>query len=235
MIIRNRLLSLLYRIVVLGFGIASVIMLLICYQTYGTWMLGRFDILITVYTALLALTEVIINSIDLRKGIKGQPAGVHAPLLLAAVIYEVSDVIIYAVSRNFVSMPYLIEGSEVMTIFVHIILPALLLLDWMLFGEKGTVKWSHSLMILFFPILYSGFMFMVQTISENSSMSLMYVSAIIFQQGTSYPEWMKEANGMAGVAVILGVDFAVFIVVTYLSIFFSNLMAGKYAKFYRLR
>lgn len=235
MVIRNRLLSLIYRTVVLGAAITSFIMLLVCYQTYGTWMLGRFDILITVYTMLIALFEVIANSIDLRKGVHGQPAGVNATLLLAAVIYEVSDIIIYAFSRNFGNMSYLIGGSEVMTVFVHCLLPALVLLDWVLFGEKGTVKWGHSFMIMFFPILYSGFMFIVETIGENNAPSLMYISAIVFQRGTSYPSWMQDANGMAGVAFVLAIDFAIFTALTYLCIFLNNLMAGKYIKFYRLR
>lgn len=228
MVIQNRLMSLIYRSITFGIAVAALVMLCYCYRTFGTWELVRFDILITTFTIVVLVIEIIVNSIDLKNGIRGKIAPIWPPLMAAMVIYEASDIFIFAISRAILHADYLILESEVMTIFAHLLLPILVILDWLLFAEKGTVKWSQSYMILFFPIFYSGAILILETIQQSNALSLMYVSALNFVQGSSSPEWMTQASGLAGVAFVTGICFVVFIVITVLFIFFNDLIAGKY-------
>lgn len=235
MAIQNRLLSLIYRALVFGIAVASLVMLLYCYRTFGTWEFGRYDILITTFTIVVVTIEIIVNSIDLKHGIVGKVAPIWSPLVAAMVIYEASDIIIFSVSRAILHADYLILDSEVMTIFAHLLLPILVILDWLLFGEKGTVKWSQSYMILFFPIFYSAATLILEIIQQSNAVSLMYVSALNFQQGSNTQAWMAEASGMSGVAFVTGICFLIFIVVTVLFIFLNDLIAGKYRHKFSLK
>lgn len=233
---QNRITSLIYRIFVLGCAIATLVMLSICYGSTGTWLFGRCDFIIAILAIVVLIAEITINAIDLkRRGINGQVAPVWPALVLALVIYEASDVLVYLMSRSIALQPYLIAGSEVMTIFAHLLLPILILIDWVFFAEKATIKWSHFFAILFFPLAYCLAYFVLEMIMQSSAQTLMYVSSTTFAVGESFPEWMRQGAGMAGVGFVTGLCFLIFALVTILFIFISGLVAGKFHKKYSFK
>lgn len=231
---QNRIVALIYRTLALGCAVAALVMLSLGYGNTGPWLFGRYDYLITILAIIVLLAEVIINAIDLRKGTSGYIAPAWPVLVLAMVIYEVSDVLVYAMSRSISQQPYLIPSCEVMTIFAHLLVPILVLIDWIFFAEKATIKWSHIFPILFFPLAYCLAFFILEMIMQSGAPTLMYVSATTFM-GESFDSWMKGGGGMAGVGFVTGLCFIVFALVTIFFIFMSGLASGRFRKKYILK
>ena len=216
MVIRNRLFAFLFRVASFGVSVWSCYLLFatrppaiaLCYFTVQT------NILIAGVFALL----VLFNLIDLIKhGLHGVAAGLWMPFALAGLLYALMTAI---VGNGFLSQsPYTLT-----TVLAHIVTPALYLLDWMLFEEKGTVKWWHAFYWLVFPAFYGAFIFIRPTI---------WPDVIVDTKNNSmYPYYFIDVtkNGAQQVSINVAILAAAFFVLGLVIVFFNNLMGGRFKK-----
>jgi len=219
MVIRNRLFALLYRCVAFGIIIYTLVLLLdqpdvgisLCYFT------NQSNILLAVLFGLM----IVFNAIDLRHGIKGVPAGAFMPLSMAILLYICITGIVY----NGILVPFQGLGYDLALVMGHVVTPLLAILDWVLFEEKGTIRWWHGFYWLVYPIFYCVFILVRPIIWQNSFFG--------DPGGVSkYPYFFLDANkiGWGMVFLWIGVLIVAFFGMSELLIFLNNLIAGKYRK-----
>jgi hypothetical protein len=217
MMIRNRLLSLLYRIA--AFGIAVWTCVLVGAENQSLFF-GYFSVQSQLITTIAFGLLIIFNFIDLlRHGIHGVPAGIWMPVSLAFLCYSfVTGTVgnVYA----FFGLSYSLN-----VILVQIVVPILFLVDWILFEEKGTVKWWHAFYWMIFPSFYLAFIFIRPKIWPNTEFTLLGKTSL-------YPYDIIDPNAHGWTQVLLvslAAVFAFFLVGLVL-IFFNNLMAGRFRR-----
>ena len=152
MVFRNRLLAFFYRLCSLG---AMIALLFFYFRNYPpAWrLLSYFSPLAALlYTALLFF-ETLFNGIDLRRGLRGIPAGVYMPVSLSIVCFALEGAIGYFVGA------ILQNSFTAFEIVFHSFLFALPFLDWLLFDEKGTVRLYSAFFSQIVPIFYGIFSF----------------------------------------------------------------------------
>lgn len=219
MVIRNRLLALLYRCAAFAVMVYTLVILLdrnnvwlsLCYFT------NQSNIILTVLFGLL----IVFTAIDLRHGIKGVPAGAFMPLSMAVLLYILVTGVVY----NAVLVPFDGLGYSLPLIMAHIAAPILAILDWILFEEKGTVRWWHGFYWLVYPLFYCVFILLRPIIWPNA----LFLSS----GGTSkYPYFFLNADqiGWGMVFVWIGIMIVGFFALGELLILLNNLIAGKYRK-----
>ena len=99
MIVRNRLFAFFYRLSAL----ASLVVLLVFYFKYyaPAWrLLSYFGPLASLLYCALLFFEVLFNAIDLRRGIRGVPAGVYMPVALSITCFALEGAIGYFVDAS---------------------------------------------------------------------------------------------------------------------------------------
>lgn len=230
MAIRNRILAFIYRIGILGFGLATLSLLILSEGDNGNYGLSvlYFDTEITLFACAILLAEIIANGIGLPKGPRGLAPGVWSPLALAAVALETTDLLAYPLAMTLVSDSYFTSGSPLVTIFANIAFPLLFLSDWLLFGEKGTVKWFAPLYWLVYPVLFFLFNLVRHAIDVNAKVTCSLFDGSEFTTGSTLPSWFSGNEGWNGVIFSAVAMLALFAAVAYAVIFVNNLLAGRY-------
>ena len=212
--IRNRLLALIFRIIAL----ASLITLFsfVMNSPTNSWeLLVRFGILNALIEIVIFAVEVICNGIDMKRGIKGAAAGIYMPLRLISCAYTVVSFLVFFITT------FGLDGStaSLALILLYIALPVFSIGDWLLFCEKGNVKWYYSFSGVIYPLLYSFFLY-IRTLVWSD---------VMFANGGKYPYSIlnKNPGEVALVGFLLIVCIAASIA---LLIFINNCLAGKYKK-----
>ena len=212
MIVRNRLFAFFYRLSAL----ASLVVLLVFYFKYyaPAWrLLSYFGPLASLLYCALLFFEVLFNAIDLRRGIRGVPAGVYMPVALSITCFALEGAIGYFVDAS-------LSGSFApFEIGFYAVLFALPLLDWMLFDEKGTVKLYNAFISQIVPIFYGVFAFFRAIIWPNN-----YLNG-----GSLYPYLFLDPHSpwfWPGLAIVflslLGFSTLIF--------FLNSVFSNKYSK-----
>lgn len=215
MIIRNRLISFIYRL--LSF-VAMVVILAFYLTSSGraVWQsLCYFGPEVALaFTVLLGL-ETIFNGIDLRRGVRGVPAGVYPPVSLAIFGYVFLALISYCA----ITIP-VNRGFSDVELFVHIAMFVLAFLDWLLFMEKGTVHWYVAFNFAAYPLLYGAFILCRPFVWPDNP---------IDYSGNFYPYQFYDPTdplfyvyASAAMGIVIGFGA--------LLILFNNLIGGKYRK-----
>ncbi len=107
-------------------------------------------------------------------------------------------------------------GYGISSILLHIVLPILYVLDWLLFYERKTVKWLYPVLSVTFPLAYVAFI---------------YIRAAIWKFDTTaaylYPYFFlnPETQGVTGVLKWIGILLLCFITMGY--IFYGIDRIGK--------
>lgn len=230
MLIRNRIISLIYRIVELGLGLYTLVLLFLANKAEANVFqslvyFGNECIFITVAIVFL---EVVFNSIDLiRQGKNGVAAYVYMPLTLAVLAYLLSDVLVYNVSASLLGG--YVTGEELLgVILAHIVMPVVFLFDYLLFMEKGTVHFKHALFSWCYPIAYFALIMSAHYLFQNSIYPYPFLNDKNFQQaGDVVLSGNKGWNGTLIATASLLVGMLLF---SFLLIFLNNLLAGKYKR-----
>jgi hypothetical protein len=230
MAIRNRILAFIYRIILLGFALATLALLFLDEEESGNYFESflYFDTEITLFSAVIVLAELIANGIGLAKGARGLAPGVYSPLSLAATSYEAADLLAYPIACLFVGNDYFAEGRVPPILFAHLLLPILFIADWALFGEKGTVKWRYGLYWLLYPLFFFAFSLVRFGISNSATITCPLFDATEFAAKASLPGWFSGNGGWNGVVFSSFSMLGLFAAVSYGLLFLNNLLAGKY-------
>ncbi len=232
MLIRNRLISLIYRIIELGLGIFSLIALVIADKTESSPIksFAYFGAQCLLFTTVIVLLEVIFNAIDLaRNGARGIAASVYMPLTLAVLTFLLVDALIYNIGAPFLG-GYADGEALVSALCAHIFLPIVFFLDYLLFSEKGTVRWSHALYWMIYPLCYFLIVLSAHYFWNNTFYPYPFLNHERFINDPSSPEFMSGNLGWNGVLIVLGSITVGFLLVSFLVIFLNNVFAGKYRK-----
>ncbi len=212
MIVRNRFLALAYRV----FALAALLLLIVFYfrspiETYVAF--SYFGVLVSFMLALLLFLEIIFNAIDLRRGVKGVPAGVGMRFALSVTCFSME-----ASLGHFISVSLHGETSLIETFF-YIALFLLPLGDWLMFDEKGTVPFYVSFTSQIVPIFYGVFSVFRAVIWPNAPL----------KGGAMYPYPFLDPHSAwfwPGCFIV----FASFLLFTMLIVFLNNLLSFKYRK-----
>ena len=161
MISRNRLFPLLCRCLLLGWLLASLVeFVLAAGPSYAGFCL--LSVQAGAFFAMLLFFAIISNAIDLRHGIRGIPAGMYMPLALPVMAYGC-----------FGSLTYLIfnlgsDKSAWLGIFFHVSLLLIILIDYLLFEQKGNVRLYSAVFSEGYVLIYLLFVYIRPYIWNNS-------------------------------------------------------------------
>jgi hypothetical protein len=227
--IRNRLISLLYRLVIFGIEIYTLILLFTSdYQpAFPAQSLAFFGTEALLLSTIITGLEIIFNSVDLSKhGVNGLSAYVWMPLTLGMVSFVMGDALCYAVTSPFFGG--FGAGSDLLrSIMAHLVVPVLVFLDYLLFDEKGTVKWSHPIYWLFYPIFYFAFSMSSHFLFGTDFYPYPFLNN---DQFLNRSDFLAGNNGWNGVFMTLALIGLLFIGMGFLLVFLNNLLSGKYKR-----
>lgn len=211
MVIRNRLLAFLTRMVILVLLSSTLGAYL---AEAATWArLLEFETEVAIIYLIVLGFSALFNLIDLRHGIRGIAAGFYMPMNLCLVGFcFVSNAFYFAYG-----LPTGMASSSINSIIFHAMFLALPTLEWLLFNIKGTVRWHSAFTAMSYPILYVVFM---------GFRALIWPKAVL-PNGTMYPyPFLAPGWNMFVLWAIL--SFAVVYGVLLAYIFLNNFLAGKY-------
>lgn len=231
MVIRDRLIALIYRIVILALGIWTLVVQLTTNAVNNFWMgFGSYASIVTLFGCIIILSEIIANAIGMKEKRTTIAPGVVPFLFHGALTLLVSLAAIHPFYCYFVGVEYMKMDTLLYSLLSFIFFPLAILLDWILFGEKGTVKWSYSMFPLFWPIFYFLFSLMRKFLISGSTYSTLVFDPNTFIMSNYLPDAFSAGNGWAGVFISIFSIFAIIVFVDFALIFINNLFAKRYVR-----
>jgi hypothetical protein len=229
MAVRNRFLAFFYRLFLLAIG-GYALYLLYKYHTQDvndwTRPLYYFDFQTLLVAFVVIFAEVIANAIGLPKKTNGVVPGVWSPLFLASLSFTFS---ISPVTRFFFvdQSGFLCGTASTSCCFSKIIFPSLLLGDYLLFGEKGTVKWKHpDFLEPLSPLLFCLLLLVKAVWQQGFSAVVSSSRTLSFQTGRS----SAGNGGWNGVVIFSFLAYLCYFALAYLYVFLNNVFAGAYRR-----
>ena len=212
MVIRNRLVSVLLRIVIFGFLLSSLTVHVANYDNPAL-AFSTFTVQVGTIGIIVLGLEIIFNLIDLRHGVLGVPAGLYMPIALPITVFCFLGGILYFATL----LPSHAAPGGMYDILFHSVLLLGPLLDWIFLDEKGTVRYANAMLSQLYPILFFVFGYFRTIIWNDSPIYNGYMYALPFLDFTG-PNIVL--NAFLFFLMTLGSALA-FVVV-------NNLLAGKY-------
>ena len=231
MVIRDRLIALIYRIVALIIGISTLAVQINTNAVNNFWAgFGNYATIVTLFGSIIILSEIIANAIGMKEKRNTIAPGVVPFLFHGALTLLVSLAVAHPFYCYFVGVDYMKADTFVYSLLSFIIFPGVILLDWILFGEKGTVKWSYGMFPLFFPIFYFLFSLMRKLLVSGSTYSTLVFDPNTFLMSAHLPDAFSAGNGWAGVFISILSLFAVIVFIDFALILINNLFAQRYTR-----
>lgn len=232
MAIRNRIIPLIYRVAAFSLCVYALIVIFgvdaTAAQPYRSLL--YFGTQCTIATTVLLGFSIVFNFIDLLKhGPNGIAASSFMPLNLAVLSYLLSDTLIFIFDSRLGGdlITYLNNNGNIPSILEHIIVPALFLFDWLLFQEKGSVKWTSGLFWIFYPGIYTLATIIAKEVWASNTYLYEFLNAYHF---SSYENFFSGNGGWNGVAVYIVLFTALFEGMGSLLIFINKALAGRYRR-----
>lgn len=226
MVIRNRWFAFIYRLLLLGIGIYCLVLLFTEAVPTGVAGFGflSFGIEVTLFSTGVLAAEVIANGIGLKERNDTLAPGVWAPLYFAAFAYLLASSLAYAISCPIMYGLYFKPNEFLMTLFCRIIFPLLFLGDYLLFGEKGTVKWIHPVYWVIYPIFFFAMSLLCHYIWKFAWYPYPFLDCVeassgVFNDTIWANIWITGATFLVSFAAL-----------SFLLVFLNNLIAGVYRK-----
>lgn len=225
--IRNRTFALIYRLIALGVGIFTCVLLFSSGSSNGFQQLAYFGTESSLAAVIIIVLEVIFNLIDLiRHGNSGVAAYVYMPLTLGVLSLLLSDAVCYSIISPFLGGYS--QGTPLLTtIFSHAVLPFMFFLDYLLFDEKGTVPWKNGIYWMAYPVFYFAFTMAAHYIFNSSYFPYKFLDAAKFVNRGGF---LAGNDGWNGVVLSVGLLAVGLVGAGFLTIFLNNLLSGKYKK-----
>ncbi len=212
-IIRNRLISLLFR----GIFFAG---LLIAFGFYfrsipETWQaFCYFDIEVYFLYLIVLGFEIIANLIDLRHGIRGVPAGVYMPITLGISGYGLLASLMY----YFYMIPTFGDGG-LQSLFCHTVFLIAIVADYVAFDEKGTVHNYAGFSVILYIIFYTIFAWVRVIVWPNTP---------IIGGSLYFFTFLDASNAMFGLWTL--VSFVVCLAYFLFLVFLNKALGGRFSR-----
>lgn len=228
MVIRNQIASLIYRIFLLGLGIATLTVLGIQDSVVSPLNTFRnYASVLTLCSTILVLIEVIVNAISLKKGVHRMAAGVYPAITFVCLSLELGLMFGHALYCSFANTSFFGIGMDLAYPLLSIILfPIAYFFDWLCFGEKGTVKKFHLISVTSLPILYYLFSYLNHLIRGDT---FSYATAVFDPKTFANNTILNGNNGWNGVVTACFSLLGIYVLTAAILLFLSSLLAGKIA------
>ena len=214
MIVRNRLVALLYRIA--AFAVLTVAWYFYWGDFSSFWIaFSCFDVQIGLAMIVMFGFVVLFNLIDMRHGIRGVAAYPYLPLALPLMSFSMAAGIVYFAY----SLPAGCAPHDFFGYLFHVLLILAPLLEWILFDEKGTVRFSSGFTLMIIPIYYYVFGYFRTLIWPDTP--------IYGNHYYAYPclDFMGK-----DIVLFTVLYFAILLGAVSLVIFLNNVFSGKYRR-----
>ena len=207
--IKSRTAQLIFQSIYIGIAIIAVLASFGLFDITYRWdFYVHFTNLSNYLCALLIFLELRDTA---KKGIDSYVA-THPLLKFIALLGIILTFVIY----NFVLAPQkdLKDNFVVASMTLHIILPIMFIVDYILFYEHGKVKWYYPIVSALFPLLYAAFIYIHAAI-YNFDSSIYYPGR---KDPFIYPYFFLNLDkyGVAGVAKYIVIILIVFVVFGYI-------------------
>lgn len=227
MVIRNRLASLIYRALEAAIAIYALVAVFTS-PLKDTRPFNYFSTEADIYVLVIVFLAFVFNLIDLiRHGQNGLAAYVYMPLTNAGVTYLLVDALGYWILYPTIHGVPWADGMGMAAIVSHLVLPVVVFLGWLLFDEKGTVKYHHALYFLAFPLFYIIYSEVAHILFQDNFFPYSLMRPSFYSES---PSFLSGNGGWNGVVVTMVLILLAFYLVGLSLIFFSNLLAGKYKR-----
>ncbi len=230
MVIRNRILALLYRILGVVVGIAAIVFIFYSDSANSfSWNPLRFlGTTISAFSLFVLILEILITLISFRSNGK-KYFGIYGQMLYVAVGLEIALALSHPIMYLFVnggnlSVPYFSMDRIMTQLTVYIIFPIVVFFDWLLFSEKGNWKQHWIIYLISIPLFYTAFAILNHYIRTSTTFA-----ATIFDNNSfiNYAV-LGNLNGWVGVIISSLTVLGVYVLSGVGIVFFSDLLSGKY-------
>ncbi len=230
MVIRNRVLALIYRLIGAGVGIIALCFIFISDSPHAFSLnpMRFIGMEITMYSTLVLLIEAIITAIFFRANTK-KYVGIYGQMLYVAVGLEMALALSHPltyllVNGGNISVAYFSTDRIMGQVLSYIIFPVIVFFDWLLFSEKGNWKYRWIIYLISIPLFYTVFSVLNHFIRTTTTFA-----AIFFDQNTFANYFiLGELNGWVGVIISSMTILSTYILSGIALVFFSYLLSGKY-------
>ncbi|MCI1244350.1 MAG: Pr6Pr family membrane protein [Bacilli bacterium] len=227
MVIRNRLASLIYRAFEVSLAIATLA-IVFASPLKDERPFIYFSTEVSIFACIIMILAFIFNFVDLiRHGISGVAAYVYMPFTLASVVYLVGSTIGYWILFPMINGVFWANGMGLACLLTHAALPLAALLDWLLFAEKGTVKWRHGLYYLVYPLFYIVYSELAHFIFQDDFFPYELMRPTFYSASGSL---MAGNGGWNGVVVAMVGFLAGIAAVSFLAILINDILSGKFRR-----
>lgn len=215
-VLRNRFLALFYRILSLGAFLTSLVFFWREFYEYAYAPICYFEVEAGLFYLFILFLAIILNIIDLRRGISGLASSVYMPVSLAATAY--------CFIGGIMGLGYMlpIQGMKSLPcILYYVALILIPLLEWILFEEKGGVAFYTGLNWMIYPVLYMVFSLFRAVIFPDSP--------VIESNGSMYCYSFYNPNDPLFFLWIFLAFLGMFLFFVFL-LFLNNCLGRKYKK-----
>lgn len=224
MAIRNQIASIVYRalLALFGLGLYGASLYL-----RGVGQILSIDLLLTLFVDILLWIEVVVNAISLiRKGPHRLAAGLIPGLTFIALALSLSHIILTPIFNALLGEAYL-QGDR--TFFDNfgngLLFPLLYFLDYLLFGEKGTVKMKDIFFVPVFPLIYGVTTLLAREIGGKEGRSWISAFEPNSYKASTEVTWLSGNNGWNGVVFAFFLAIFTHLLVATLLYFLGRLLA----------
>ncbi len=230
MVIRNRILALIYRLIGTIIGIVSLVFVFASDSPHA-FSLNPMRFIgteITMFSTIVLIIEAIITGISFRATQK-KYFGIYGQVLYLAVGLEMALALSRPLSYLFINggninVPYFLADRLLTQIFIYIVFPIFVFFDWILFSEKGNWKYRWIIYLISIPLFYTVFAILNHYIRTSTTFATTIFDANTF---LNY-HILGECNGWVGVILSSLTIFGVYVLSGLTIVFLSYLFSGKY-------
>ncbi len=223
MCLRDRLISLIYRSVALPILLAVYIAVLLTYPLASDtfWVFSIESGALVIFALGVNLYH---SAHDLKRtGRVGVTGSLNMPFSLAIIAFSFLGLISFFAEEKAVNLFYLIWLA-----LLNVLAPLLYLLDYLLFQEKGSGRYSHPVYWSLYPAAYILIMVVKPYITGYDSLSgFRFFSPMNYMLEDSF---LAGNGGYNGVAIAIAVSLAVYFVLAYLVVIFDRFLGQRFAK-----
>lgn len=231
MIVRNRILAFVYRLLA---TLVAILSLFICFENDAInsvpWNSARyFGTLVTIFSAIIFLLESIVAGKGLKKANKNTYPAIFGQLLFVMVALEVGLALSHPLYFAYLNIgnphaAYFPSDRKLNQILMYIVLPLISFLDWLIFSEKGNWKYHWLVYLGSIPFFYAMYSFINHYVRTTTTFATMiFDNSTFLNQG-----FLSLWNGWLGVIVSSMSILLVYLLIGYFLVFLSAVLGGKY-------
>jgi hypothetical protein len=217
MFIKNRLVSLIYKIVVAASSLIGTLVIVVSSGSFNWGLFKFYTIQSNVLCFVFFVAEAVHTAAAIKKG-GTHGAATLAPHLKGAVMIAIT-VTLLVYQLLLAPTPFSMNAGSVGGLLVHLFTPLLVILDWVLFDEKGRFNVYDPPRWAVIPLCYVVFAMVAAPLG------------LTYLQGSRYPYFFLDVDaiGAGGVALYVAGITVVFEILCYLVVGLDKWL-GRWSK-----